>query len=727
MAKKNANHKKTVQKAASVLMSATVLGSMAFPVISTLPVFATENDIKVVSTEDDTKDSKKSKDKKKDAKKENVEVATEKSEDSSTEISTESDSESDGLASLLAEDTKTVALDAETEDCPFVVSVLQNGVKGDVAVKPGDEITYDVTIRNASDKTIDSMVMYMALPDGMDYVDSKLTQDNSEGQHDSYDAVVSWGKGERLLTIKPGRPVGNGTTPTMKAGETLSFSLTGKVTATAGTEMSTNLRVHYHGDDGEVLKVESEPVKATVAEAQKFIVNFYANEGTPVSAITADSGQSITELPTPTREGYQFDGWYTAKDGGDRITQIDSISADMTLYAHWTATTYTVDFDSQGGDKVDSIIANIGETVTELPTPERKGYTFDGWFDAAEGGNQVTELTSDTKTVYAHWTEKKVEKLELNNHELTVKSGDDLDLKYTYGPDDAANAEFVWSSSDESIIAVNVKDGKTIFTYKGTGTVKLTVSTKDGSVSDTCTVTVEAKDDATDDSKKDDSNKDNNGGSTVDDNGNGTDNSSGDTTTDNGNGSSDTTTDSSSDSSDAEEVKQLTLNIVMSDGSTKTATVKDSVKLDDLVQKLGYTTVASYKYRTASNSSETSMDGSTTMKSIAAKAESEEVLIIGYDSSGKAVGCAKISKSDTNTYTVTLSKDTNVSLSKNDESEKGKGEGESNTVSQDGKGNSEAPAVHTADTNVLPVYGAAGGVTTALLGAMAFLRKKFLH
>lgn len=717
MAKKNANHKKTVQKAASVLMSATVLGSMAFPVISTLPVFATENDVKVVSTEDDTKDSKKSKDKK-DAKKENVEVETETSEDSSTEISTESESESDGLASLLVDDTKTVALDSQTEDCPFVVSVLQNSVKGDVAVKPGDEITYDVTIRNASDKDIDKMVMYMALPDGMDYVDSSVTQDDSEGQHDAFDkATVSWGKGERLLTIRPSRAVG-ADTPTMKAGATLSFSLTGKVTAEAGTELSTNVRIHYHGDEDEVLRVESESVKATVAEAQKFVINFDANEGKSVSAITTEEGQSITELPKTTREGYQFDGWYTAKDGGDRVTQIDSISADMTLYAHWTATTYTVDFDSQGGDKVESITANIGETVTELPTPERKGYTFDGWFDAAEGGNQVTELTSDTKTVYAHWTEKKVEKLELNNHELTVKSGDDLDLKYTYGPSDAANAEFVWSSSDESIIAVNVKDGKTVFTYKGTGTVKLTVSTKDGSVSDTCTVTVEAKDDATDDSKKDD----NNGGSTVDDNGNGTDNGD-NTTTDDGNGSSDTTTDSDSDS-DAEEVKQLTLNIIMTDGSTKTATVKDSVKLDDLVQKLGFTSVTAYRYRTASNDSETSMDGSTTMKAIAEMAESEEVLIIGYDSSGNAVGCAKVAKSDTNTYTVTLSKDTNVALNKNDESEKGKGEGE---VEKTGKVDSEAPAVHTADTNVLPVYGAAGGVTTALLGAMAFLRKKFLH
>lgn len=710
------NHKKTAQKAASVLMSATVVGSMAFPLVSTLPVFATENDVKVVSTDDKTsdttKDTKKSKSQKKAKKQETVESETE----TTTELSAEetSDDASDSLASLLAEDTKTIALDAETEGCPFVVSVLQNGVKGNVAVKPGEEVTYDVTIRNAGDKDIDKMVMYMALPDGMDYVDSEVTQDNSEGQHSTWDrATVSWAKGERLLTIRPSSPTGKDTTPTIKAGETLSFALKGKVTAEAGTELSTKLRIHYHGENDEVVHVESEAVKATVAEAQKFVVNFDANEGKSVSAITAEEGQTITELPETTREGYQFDGWYTAKDGGDRVTQIDALTGDMTLYAHWTATTYTVDFDTQGGDKVDSITANIGEKVTELPTPERKGYVFAGWFDAAEGGNQVTELTSDTKVVYAHWTEKKVETLELKNHELTVKSGEYLDLKYIYGPSDAANAEFVWTSSDENIIAVSVKDGKPVFTYKGTGVVKLTVSTKDGSVSDTCTVTVKG-------TGKEDG-KDNNG-TTKPDDGNGTtkpddgsntdkpDNSNGETKPDGG--------------SENVEVKQLTLNIIMPDGSTKTATVKDSVKLDDLVQKLGYTTVKSYKYRTASNSTETSLDGSITIKDIVAKAADEEVLIIGYDESGKSVGCAKIAKSDDTTYTVTLSKDTSVALNKNDESEKGKGEGE---VSKEGKSDAEAPAVHTADNNVLPVYGAAGGLTTALLGVMTFLRKKILH
>ena len=49
-------------------------------------------------------------------------------------------------------------------------------------------------------------------------------------------------------------------------------------------------------------------------------------------------GAKIGELPTPTRDYYSFDGWYTAKDGGDKITEASVFSSaeNITLYAHWT-------------------------------------------------------------------------------------------------------------------------------------------------------------------------------------------------------------------------------------------------------------------------------------------------------------------------------------------------------------------------------------------------------
>ncbi len=70
--------------------------------------------------------------------------------------------------------------------------------------------------------------------------------------------------------------------------------------------------------------------------------------------------------------------------------------------------TKTVTLDPNGGTvDVEEIECTVGETYGELPTPARDGYTFIGWFDAQEDGNQITEDTdftdSSPTTLYAHW------------------------------------------------------------------------------------------------------------------------------------------------------------------------------------------------------------------------------------------------------------------------------------------------------------------------------------
>ena len=54
--------------------------------------------------------------------------------------------------------------------------------------------------------------------------------------------------------------------------------------------------------------------------------------------MTVIFGSTYGELPEPTREGYEFDGWYTEKDGGELVeagTEVSDKGAH-TLYAHWT-------------------------------------------------------------------------------------------------------------------------------------------------------------------------------------------------------------------------------------------------------------------------------------------------------------------------------------------------------------------------------------------------------
>lgn len=117
------------------------------------------------------------------------------------------------------------------------------------------------------------------------------------------------------------------------------------------------------------------------------------------------------EMPTPIRSGYHFDGWYTEKNGGSKVdanTSVTTKEAHM-LYAHWSEAKYNITLDPNGGN-----LANATKEVTynspygELPTPNRAGYDFDGWFTEKDGGTKIEASTVVTAvephTLYAHWT-----------------------------------------------------------------------------------------------------------------------------------------------------------------------------------------------------------------------------------------------------------------------------------------------------------------------------------
>ncbi|WP_455496416.1 InlB B-repeat-containing protein [Gemmiger sp.] len=145
-------------------------------------------------------------------------------------------------------------------------------------------------------------------------------------------------------------------------------------------------------------------------------VRFDANGGTvsPASkVVTCNSSYSNTygTLPTPTRTGYDFDGWYTEKTGDTKITSTTSVGTDppATLYAHWKGKKYTVTLDANGGTvSMASKTATYGSEYPALPDATRTGgYTFDGWYTQKTGGTKVDDNTTVTTaadhTLYAHW------------------------------------------------------------------------------------------------------------------------------------------------------------------------------------------------------------------------------------------------------------------------------------------------------------------------------------
>lgn len=142
-----------------------------------------------------------------------------------------------------------------------------------------------------------------------------------------------------------------------------------------------------------------------------YAANFDANGGnceTTSIAITYDN--AFGTLPTPTRTGYRFDGWYTSNVGGSLITSETTVgyAGNYTLYAHWTALTFTVTFNANGGSVTTASKDVVYDgTYGMLPTPARGGYTFDGWFTETSGGSQVIAdniyNTAADITLYAQW------------------------------------------------------------------------------------------------------------------------------------------------------------------------------------------------------------------------------------------------------------------------------------------------------------------------------------
>jgi len=144
-------------------------------------------------------------------------------------------------------------------------------------------------------------------------------------------------------------------------------------------------------------------------------VTFDSQEGTSdVTSKTVYYDFTYGTLPTPTRENYAFEGWYTAKEGGSIVTSstIVTRTVNHTLYAHWAGKIVTVTYDKNGGDGANfTRSVEYGKTYGKVDNPSRTGWNFLGWYDDPTYYHQVTENTNvnrtDDHTLYAKWEEIK--------------------------------------------------------------------------------------------------------------------------------------------------------------------------------------------------------------------------------------------------------------------------------------------------------------------------------
>ena len=218
-------------------------------------------------------------------------------------------------------------------------------------------------------------------------------------------------------------------------------------------------------NNGRAFKFSNIAIKGTSSQAggstpTTYTVSYNMNgHGTAIDAVEGVTALPST-LPTPEATGYTFGGWYTNSGLTSAATAGASISADTELYAKWTANTYSVHFDANGGEGSmtnESFTYGIEKALTANAFT-RTGYKFDGWATSANGAKvydnsqSVSNLTATngaTVDLYAHWTEKAAATVSINPASGNVTVGSTLDIS-SYVTAGSSTGAISYSTGDAS-------------------------------------------------------------------------------------------------------------------------------------------------------------------------------------------------------------------------------------------------------------------------------------
>lgn len=168
--------------------------------------------------------------------------------------------------------------------------------------------------------------------------------------------------------------------------------------------------VGWFMDEAFTIPYTNQPITADTKLYAKFTpiicaLAFDTNGGESLERIQYNWGETpkLEDLPIPVKEGYTFRCWYTQY--GD-VYVPEPLTQSLGLVAAWQIATYTITFDSTGGNEFAPKIVNHNTPIGELPVPTREGYTFHGWGAAQTsqvGYDSESVFTEDT-TLYAKWS-----------------------------------------------------------------------------------------------------------------------------------------------------------------------------------------------------------------------------------------------------------------------------------------------------------------------------------
>lgn len=127
----------------------------------------------------------------------------------------------------------------------------------------------------------------------------------------------------------------------------------------------------------------------------------YGERGGIYAKQIVQAGEKAVKPDDPKVNGLTFGGWYTDEDctDGNEYNFTAPVTKGMTLTAKWTANSYTITFDTNGGSAVAPITQDYGTDITAPAAPTKTGYTFMGWNPALPAAMPAGDMT-----IKAQWS-----------------------------------------------------------------------------------------------------------------------------------------------------------------------------------------------------------------------------------------------------------------------------------------------------------------------------------
>ena len=202
------------------------------------------------------------------------------------------------------------------------------------------------------------------------------------------------------------------------------------------------------------------------ATPNSYTITFNTNGGSLIDGETHDYGEVISAPTPPTKNGYNFSGWYKNAHLTIEFTFTTMPAENITLYAKWTLATYTITYENtEGVTNLNPTTYNINsETINLINLNDRESHLFVGFYTSLTGGTKVTQIVKGSYgnvTLYARWEIREYTVKFYNDSTLLKEETVSYGLSAT-APDAPAKTGYTFTGWDKAF--TNVKQNLNVYT-----------------------------------------------------------------------------------------------------------------------------------------------------------------------------------------------------------------------------------------------------------------------